>query len=228
MYPFLHNNIPFIAMHRSPDFDTWDKMLHFHQTLSQIVVAESARQDYSNVLHKQLSTSSGKSESTVANAAVHTKEPMHLTEWNVGANQPCVVHQGSTTHTNAECSKQMDLRAKIPPDKVYRLIKTLTPIVNSTLAERQRARADKNKRREQSKKDKHKSEDGAGNRPKSDASAQVKKRKAEKHRQLRIPIPQRSVLLMIQLPPLTRRGGVKSVKLLRRRTIRPSPTLQPV
>jgi hypothetical protein len=148
-YPVLHNNIPFIAMYRSPDFDTWDKMLNFHQTLSQIVVAESARQDYTNVLQKQLSTTSGKSESTVANAVVHTKEPTRLTERNVGADQPCVVHQGSTTHTNAECSKQIDIRAKLQPDKVYQLIAALTPIVNSTLAERQRARADKNKRREQ-------------------------------------------------------------------------------
>jgi hypothetical protein len=179
-YPALHNNIPFIAIYRSPDFGTWDKMLHFHQTLSQIVVAESARQDYTNVLQKQLSTTSGKSESAVANAVVHTKEPMRLTELNVGADQPCVVHQGSTTHTNAQCSKQIDLRTKIQPDKVYQLIAALTPIVNSTLAERQRAQADKNKRREQSKKDKHKSGDGAGNRPKSDAPAQVKKRKADK------------------------------------------------
>ncbi len=116
----------------------------------------------------------------MTNAVTHTKEPIRLTEKNVGANMPCVVHQGSTTHTNAECSKQVDLRAKIQPEKVYQLIAALTPIVNSTLAERQWARAEKNKRREQSKKNKQKTEDGAGNRPKSDASAQVKKRKAEK------------------------------------------------
>jgi hypothetical protein len=28
-YPILHNNIPFISMYRSPDFDTWNKMLTF-------------------------------------------------------------------------------------------------------------------------------------------------------------------------------------------------------
>jgi hypothetical protein len=116
----------------------------------------------------------------VANAVVHTKEPLRLTERNVGADMPCVVHQGSTTHTNSECSKQIELRAKISPDKVYGLIEALTLVVNSTLAERQRARAEKNKRREQLKNEKQKTEDGAGNRPKSDAPAHVKKRKADK------------------------------------------------
>jgi hypothetical protein len=148
--PALQNNIPIIQMCRSPNFDTWDKMLHFHQTLSQIVVAESAWQDYSNALQKQLSTLAGKSNPTVAIAVVtHTKEPMRLMERNIGADIPCVVHQqGSTTHTKAEWSNQVDLRAKIPPDKVYQVIKALTPVVNSILAERQWARAEKNKRRE--------------------------------------------------------------------------------
>ena len=37
LYPVLHNNISFIAMYRGSDFDTWDKMLNFHQALSQIM-----------------------------------------------------------------------------------------------------------------------------------------------------------------------------------------------
>jgi hypothetical protein len=104
-HPIHQNNTSLCDMLNGTQFNTWEKHLNFHATLSQHDAVQSSAQMYDAFLK-----SLGKSSSTtlvIANAASLTNDISAINETSIAGHKPCLIHT-SGKHTNDECYKQKD------------------------------------------------------------------------------------------------------------------------
>ena len=118
-------------------FNTWEKHLNFHATLSQDNAVQSSAQLYDAFL-KTLGTSSS-TTLVVANAASLTNDISAINETSIAGHKPCLIHT-SGKHTNDECFKQKDIRANSDMTS-YKLIAALTKIYQENRVEHTRNQA---------------------------------------------------------------------------------------
>jgi hypothetical protein len=137
--PIIANNGHIIMMLKSPEYDTWDKIVHMHDAISQMVMIEANKRAYEQHLADFSAALAGTPANKaptvpVANAVVKapvTSNRSKLTETNVGLNEKCVVHPKGQ-HTNKECDKQAAVRAKDLP--LYQLIKAIQGVIDQNEA----------------------------------------------------------------------------------------------
>ena len=118
-------------------FNTWEKHLNFHATLSQDNAVQSSAQLYDAFL-KTLGTSSS-TTLVVANAASLTNDISAINETSIAGHKPCLIHT-SGKHTNDECFKQKDIRANSDMTS-YKLIAALTKLYQDNRVEHTRNQA---------------------------------------------------------------------------------------
>jgi hypothetical protein len=134
--PVIANNGHIIMMLKSSEYDTWDKIVHVHDAITQMVVIEANKKAYDQHLadfSASLTALPANKPPTaaVANAIVKapsasTSTSTKLTELNIGLDEPCVVHPKGK-HTNKQCDKQTAVRTKDIP--LHQLIKALQGVI---------------------------------------------------------------------------------------------------
>ncbi len=113
-------------------FNTWEKHLNFHATLSQDNAVQSSAQMYDAFL-KTLGTLSR------TTAASLTNEISVINETSIAGHKPCLIHT-SGKQTNNKCFKQKDIRANSDMTS-YKLISALTKLYQENKVEHTRAQA---------------------------------------------------------------------------------------
>jgi hypothetical protein len=135
--PIHQNNTSLCDMLNGTQFNTWEKHLNFHATLSQDNAVQSSAQLYDAFL-KTLGTSSS-TTLVVANAASLTNDISAINETSIAGHKPCVIHT-SGKHNNDDCFKQKDIRANSDMTS-YKLISALTKLYQENKVEHTRTQA---------------------------------------------------------------------------------------
>jgi hypothetical protein len=149
--PVIANNGHIIMMLKSPEYDMWDKIVHVHDAITQMVVIEANKKAYDQHLadfSASLTALPANKPPTAAVANAIVKAPSTSTststkqayELSIGLDERCVVHPKGK-HTNKQCDKQTAVRAKNVP--LNQLIKTLLGVISQNEANQAKWQADK-------------------------------------------------------------------------------------
>jgi hypothetical protein len=103
-------------MLKSPEYGTWDKIVHVHDAITQMVVIEANKKAYDQHLadfSASLTALPANKPPTAAVANDIVKAPSastststKLTELSIGLDEPCVVHPKGSTRINSVTNRQ--------------------------------------------------------------------------------------------------------------------------